>query len=46
VVLGVLGFVLSASPRRRGGPMSLAAVLLGLVGIVFKVVHGALDLIF
>jgi hypothetical protein len=46
ILLGVIGFALSASPKRRGGPMSLAAVALGVVGIVFNIVAGALRLIF
>jgi hypothetical protein len=46
VVLGLVGFLLSASPRRGGGPTSLAAIGLGIVGLVFKIVHGALSLIF
>ena len=46
VVVGVVGFLLSASPKRRGGPMSLAAVALGVIGIVYSIVKGALGLIF
>jgi hypothetical protein len=46
IVLGLVGFLLSASPKRRGGPMSLGAIALGVVGIVFAIVKGALGLIF
>jgi hypothetical protein len=46
ILLGVIGLLVSASPRRRGGPMSLAAVGLGVIGIVYNVVRGALGLIF
>jgi uncharacterized membrane protein YecN with MAPEG domain len=46
ILMGAIGFLLSASPKRRGGPMSLAALALGVVAIVFHIVAGALGLIF
>ncbi len=46
IVLGVVGFLISASPRRGGGAMSLASIALGVVAVVFKIVQGALHLLF
>jgi hypothetical protein len=46
IVLGVIGFLIAASPRRRGGAISLASIGLGAIGIVYNVVRGALALIF
>jgi hypothetical protein len=46
VVLGAIGLLLAASPRRRGALMSACAVLLGLAGVVVQVLRGVLDLLF
>ncbi|HVG94523.1 MAG TPA: hypothetical protein VND21_08755 [Planctomycetota bacterium] len=46
VVLGLLGFVKSISPRAQGGVLSLGAILLGVVLIVVKVIAGALHVLF
>lgn len=37
VPLGLLGLVLSASPRVRGGMLSIFAVILGMIGMLFAV---------
>jgi hypothetical protein len=42
VLLGVLGFLRSVAPRFKGGRMSLAAVGLGVILIVVKIIAGAL----
>ncbi len=37
IPLGLFGLVMSASPRVKGGAMSLAAIVLGVIGLVFSV---------
>jgi hypothetical protein len=37
IPLGVLGFVLAASPRVSGGILSIVAMVLGAVGAIFAV---------
>lgn len=34
---GLIGFVLAASPRIRGGMISLAAIALGVIGLVISI---------
>ena len=38
IVFGALGFLISISPRVRGGPMSGFAMLIGVVGAVLALV--------
>jgi hypothetical protein len=46
ILLGIVGFLRAASPRVSGGMMSIGAIVLGLVAMVVKILHGALALIF
>jgi uncharacterized membrane protein YccC len=46
ILLGIVGFLRAASPRVSGGIMSIGAILLGVVAVVVKIIHGALALVF
>jgi hypothetical protein len=46
VLLGALAFLRAASPRVSGALLGVAAVVLGLVGVVVKIVQGVLGLLF
>jgi hypothetical protein len=46
VLLGIVGFLRAASPRVSGGILALAAIALGVIAAIVKVVHGAFALIF
>jgi hypothetical protein len=38
VLCGLVGFAMAASPRVRGGVLSLVSILLGAVGIVLAII--------
>jgi hypothetical protein len=38
IVFGAIGFLVSISPRVRGGPMSGFAVIIGVVGLVLALI--------
>lgn len=44
VVLGLVGFAKAASPRVSGGILSLCAIGLGLIAVVFAVLRGLMHL--
>ena len=46
VLLGALGILRSTSPKVRGAMMSLVAIVLGLAGVVVKILQGVLHLLF
>jgi hypothetical protein len=46
VLLGALGILRSTSPKVRGAMMSLVAIILGLAGVVVKILQGVLHLLF
>ena len=45
IVLGVVGFLMAASPRVSGGLLSLASIGLGVVAAVFALIRGVWHLI-
>jgi hypothetical protein len=46
VLLGALGVLRATSPTVRGAGLSVVAILLGLTGIVVKILQGVLQLLF
>jgi hypothetical protein len=46
MLLGVVGLLRAVSPRVSGGAMSLAAIVLGAIGLVVQIVHGAIVILF
>jgi hypothetical protein len=46
IVMGIVGFLKSFSPRTSGGLMSLSAIVLGVVGLVVQVIHGVFRVLF
>lgn len=40
IFLGIIGFVMAASPRVRGGIISIFAVIIGVIGVLTAIVRG------
>ena len=45
IVLGVIGFLISFSPRESGGGLSLLAMLLGVIGAVSGIIRAGWHLV-
>ncbi len=46
IVLGVLGILLSISPARRGGVISILSIIIGVLAIVIAILRGVFGLVF
>jgi len=42
IVLGVIGFLMSAAPRISGGIMSIIAIVMGVIGIIVSLLKAVL----
>jgi hypothetical protein len=42
IFLGIIGFVMAASPRVRGGIISIFSIIIGVIGVLAAVLRGIL----
>ena len=42
IFLGIIGFVMAASPRVRGGMISIFSIIIGVIGVLGAVLRGIL----